>query len=82
MDYKNMSISDLAVVIQRDWSSKGKGVNFAALPYLNAMRALETVDDMYGWDSGDMTVRYFLGNAQGWRGDVAKAVKAELKSRL
>ena len=33
------------------------------------------------YDSGRSIVRYFLGNAGAWRGDVAKAIKAELKRR-
>ena len=33
------------------------------------------------YDSGRSIVRYFLGNAGTWRGDVAKAIKAELKRR-
>ena len=80
--YRNMSVRDLAMVISEDWSSKGKGVNFAAKPYLDAMYALDTVQDAYGFDDGKSIVRYFLSNATSWRGEVAKAVKAELKSRL
>jgi len=80
--YRAMSVRDLAMVISEDWSSKGKGVNFAAKPYLDAMYALDTVQDAYGLDDGKSIVRYFLSNATSWRGEVAKAVKAELKSRL
>jgi len=81
-DLNTKTISELATIIQRDWSSKGKGVNFAAVPYLNAMRSIESVNDQYGFERGDMIVRYFLGNAGSWRGDVAKAVKKELNARL
>ena len=80
--YSRMSISELAHVIREDWGSRGKGVNYAAKPYLDAMMCLRTVDDRYGFDDGRGIVRYFLGNASSWRGDVAKAVKAELKARL
>ena len=80
--YSNMSIRDLAAVISEDWNSKGKGVNYAAQPYLDAMSTLTSISDNYMFDSGDSVVRYFLSNASSWRGDVAKAVKAELKSRL
>ena len=71
------TLSQIARLIQQDW----KKVNYAAAPYLDAMRQLESVDATYGYDSGRSIVRYFLGNAGTWRGDVAKAVKAELKRR-
>ena len=40
------------------------------------------IDDTYGYDSADMIVRYFLGNARNWRGAEAREIKAELKSML
>jgi hypothetical protein len=71
------TLSQIARLIQQDW----KKVNYAAAPYLDAMRQLQSVDDAYMYDSGRSIVRYFLGNAGTWRGDVAKAIKAELKRR-
>jgi hypothetical protein len=71
------TLSQLARLIQQDW----KKINYAAAPYLDAMRQLESVDAAYGYDSGRSIVRYFLGNAGSWRGDVAKVVKTELKRR-
>lgn len=68
--------------IAREISRKWIPVNYAAFPYLQAMFCLENINDNYGLDSGDSIVRYFLGNAQGWRGDDAKRIKAELKSML
>jgi hypothetical protein len=55
---------------------------FGAVPYLKAMYALNSMDDMYGFDSADMIVRYFLSNATTWRGETARRVKSELKSML
>jgi hypothetical protein len=72
------SISDLALIIANDW----KKVNFAARPYLDAMFGLSSVDENYGFESGRSIVLYFLNNATSWKGDTAKAVKAELKARL
>jgi hypothetical protein len=37
---------------------------------------------MYYADTGRSIVLYFLNNATSWKGDTAKAVKAELKLRL
>lgn len=76
------NLASLARMIYADWSKRGKGVNFAAVPYLKAMGTLDTLESNYGYDSGRSIVVYFLSNAGSWRGDVARAVKAELKRRL
>lgn len=64
--------------IQRDWTKP----NYAAVPYLDAMRALDSISDRYYYDSADSVVRYFLSNATSWRGDKAREIKAELKAML
>jgi hypothetical protein len=74
-----MSLASIASLIRRDWGAK---VNFAAKPYLSAMASLQSVRDSYGYDNGKSIVIYFLSNASTWRGEVAKAVKAELKARV
>lgn len=81
-DYSGHKLHELARVIHRDWSKQGKGVNFAAKPYLDAMGSLEHTKDMYGADTGSSIVSYFIGNAGTWKGPVAKAVKAELRKRV
>lgn len=73
-------ISEVARDIQADWSTQGKGVNYAAKPYLSAMRSLGGPSDNYGADSAKSTVLYFLSNASSYRGEKAKALKAELKA--
>jgi len=72
------SISTIAGEIKRDWTKP----NYAAVPYLEAMRALDSISDKYYYDSADSVVRYFLANAGQWRGDKARAIKAELKALL
>lgn len=62
---------EIASEIRKDW----KKVNFAAVPYLSAMRGLDSVNDSYG----KSVVLYFLANAGSWRGETAKRIKAELK---
>lgn len=74
----DLTIGGLAAMIDRDWGN----VNFAARPYLDAMYSLGSIDDSYGLDSGRSVVSYFLANATSWRGETARAVKAELKRRL
>jgi len=76
-----MDLSQIARMIAKDWTSKGKGVYFGAKPYLEAMFSLHSIDDDYMMDSGQSVVLYFLANAATWRGPVAKAVKTELKRR-
>ena len=72
------SLSDIARDIRRDW----KNVNYGAVPYLDAMRDLDSINDKYGADDARMIVAYFLSNATTWRGETAKAIKAELKAMM
>ena len=65
----------LAKVILTDW----KRPYFGAVPYIQAMRCLQSFDDEYGCDSGRSVGLYFLANAGTWRGPMAKAVKAQIK---
>jgi hypothetical protein len=74
--YIMKTISTIAREISRDW----KNVNYAAKPYLEAMRSLDSASDSYGYDSAKSIVSYFLCNASGYRGDTAKAHKADLKA--
>jgi hypothetical protein len=74
----NRSISTIARDIARDWTKP----NFAAVPYLRAMQGLDAITDSYGADKAATVVSYFLGNAGQWRGDKARAIKAELKAML
>ena len=71
-------ISTIAREIKSDWNK----VYFGAVPYLDAMQSLNSIDDNYMYDTGKSVVRYFLANAGTWRGDKARAIKAELKAML
>jgi hypothetical protein len=71
-------IFEIARDIRENWAS----VNYAAEPYLQAMEAMITIDDHYLLDNGQSVIRYFLANAQTWRGEDARRVKAELKEML
>lgn len=66
---------EIASEIRKDW----KNVYFGAVPYLGAMFSLDKITDVYGCESAKSVVIYFLGNAQTWRGPVAKRIKDELK---
>lgn len=77
-------IREIASEICHHWTDKnGKSnVHFAAKPYLQAMLQLDTVNDYYGFDSGKSIVNYFLCNANSFRGEAARRIKAELKALL
>ena len=68
----------IAHEIRLDWETP----NYAAVPYLQALYALEDLDDMYGFEHADMIVARFLNNATTWRGETARAIKKELKAML
>lgn len=55
---------------------------YGAVPYLTAMYSLSTTKDNYGQDSAESIVNYFLANANTFRGEDARRLKAELKALL
>ncbi len=67
-------------VIAQDIRANWPKVNYAAVPYLDAMATLETIEQNYYYDTGKSVVLYFLANAGSWRGDVAREIKKELKA--
>jgi hypothetical protein len=67
-------------VIARDIYQAWPKVNYAAKPYLEAMRELSSINDRYGYDDARSIVLYFLSNAASFRGDSAKTLKLELKA--
>ena len=69
------TIKQIASEISEDWVN----INDYALPYLNAMFDIESIDDSYGFDSAKSVVLYFLSNATTWQGEKAREIKRELK---
>lgn len=72
------SISTIAREISNDWAKP----YFGAVPYLDAMHSLSTMRDKYYYDDAESVVLYFLANANTWKGETARAIKAELKAML
>lgn len=68
---------EIAAEIKADW----KKPYFGAVPYLQAMSEMSAISDDYYDDSGKSVVLYFLANAQTWKGDTARRVKAELNAQ-
>jgi hypothetical protein len=80
----NRRLYVIAREIESTWvNSKGQNiVSPYARPYLDAMHMLNNMSEMYIYDTADSVVRYFLSNANGWRGESARRIKAELKGML
>lgn len=67
--------------IAKDIKSTWLNVYFGAVPYLEALLTLDTSDAqaLYGIEKAGDIARYFLANAQTFRGADAKRLKTELK---
>lgn len=76
MSTEKRSIRSIALDIRKEWAK----VNYAAKPYLDAMLELDSINDKYGFDNARSIILYFLSNASSFRGERAKALKAELKA--
>lgn len=72
------AIHSIARDITREW----KNVYFGAVPYLNAMKSLNSISENYYEDSSESVIIYFLANAQTFRGEQARALKLELNNLL
>jgi hypothetical protein len=78
MGIQNRPLYEIADEIEMSWPKP----YFGAVPYIEAMHGLSLISDSYGCDSAKSVVLYFLSNAKTWKGDTAKAIKAELKAML
>lgn len=67
---------EIAKEIRENWTKP----YFGAVPYLEAMETMESFKAPYFLDSGESIGLYFLANANTWRGEVARRVKAEIKA--
>jgi hypothetical protein len=74
------TLARIARAVSHDWTQP----YFGARTYLQALAELDTCDlsAAYGCEDARGMVRGFLANAQTYRGQVARAVKAELLGRL
>ena len=73
---ESRSLSVIAAEIRKDW----KKPYFGAVPYLQAMMCLDSINDNYGFDTGKSIVLYFLANAGTWKGETARRIKKELNA--
>lgn len=77
-DLETLEVNGLARVIKQTWPKP----YFGAVPYIEAMNEMTTFADPYYCDKGADMGLYFLANANTYRGEQAKLVKAEIKRRL
>lgn len=75
---RTKTIRELMQIVKSDWQRP----YFGAVPYIEALLQCETMDSRYLFETARDLVPYFLCNANTWRGEIAKEVKAELKQRL
>jgi hypothetical protein len=68
----------IADEIIRKWRNPAN----SAIPYVNAMTYLNTIDQKYGHEDAVDIVLHFLSNASTWRGEDARRIKAELNGIL
>lgn len=70
--------------IAKDIKSTWMNVYFGAVPYLEALLMLDTTDQetLYGIEKAGDIARYFLANAQTFRGADARRLKEELKTLI
>lgn len=68
--------------IARDIRTAWPNMNVYARSYVDALSTANRITDRYVVGTHESTVRGFLDNSAGWRGDTAKAVKAELRAML
>jgi hypothetical protein len=68
--------------IARDIAATWPKPYFGAVPYLRAMCELDTMAGQYFEDSAVSVVSYFLANAQTWKGEDARRIKAELNAMI
>ena len=74
------SLSEIGREIQQECADKKFYVY--AKPYVEPMLSLDSIYGNYYADSAASVVRYALSNLTGWKGDKARAIKAELNSML
>lgn len=71
-------LHQIATEIRMNWEKP----YFGAVPYLDAMGTLNSVNDNYGCDPARQIIAYFLANASTFRGVTARMIKLELKALL
>ena len=74
------TFAEIAQEIKKVWAKP----YFGAIQYINAMAEINSSDKQtaHWFTDAESIVRYFLSNAQHWRGEDARRIKAELRSMI
>ena len=75
---------EIAGDIRKDWQAQradGKVPPYADA-YLRPMETLTSIKQNYMYDSAESVVRYFLSNANTYKGERARELKGELRKIL
>ena len=75
---ESRAISTIANEIRLDWQKP----YFGAKPYIEAMRYLNDIEDVYFSDDASSIIVYFLANSATWKGATARRIKKELKNLI
>jgi hypothetical protein len=84
VDYSKLKLYEIAAIARKDMRVTGfsKKPSYAYVPeYLDALECLTSITDNYGADTGYSVVIYFIGRVAQWKGETARAIKAELNKR-
>ena len=74
------TLREIAIEIERECSDKQW--YYYAEAYVTPMKSLESMSDRFYEDSAESIVSYALANLTSWRGETARAIKAELNGML
>lgn len=78
-DYDTLNpIDEIAKEIKKLWVKP----YFGAMPYIDAMLSLKTVQDKFHYDTAEDILVRFLCNAMRWRGADARRLKQDIKNHL
>jgi hypothetical protein len=72
----------IALDIHDDYASRGKPIPEYAAAYVIPMSTLYSWDSSYFHDDAVSIARYAMSNLNGWRGEKAREIKAEVKGIL
>jgi hypothetical protein len=82
IDVKGYDIPRLAGMARRDWSGGKQSIPSEANRFLQNMYKVKNLGQRFGNMNGRQIVVAFLVNAKAWRGDIARAVKKELRRQV
>ena len=82
VDLTTLSFGEIADIIKKDWGA-GLTKKYGYYDnYVAPLYSINSLNDMYYFDTAFSVVSYALANYGTWKGETAKAIKKELNRRL